>query len=135
MALRFLLDTSACVAFLDGAETALRGRWLRTPSEDVAICTVVAAELWHGAWGSDDPVGTAATVARFLAPYQMLPFDLASAELYGELAASLQKQGRPIGVADTMIAAIARSNDLTLVTHNQRHFKRVPGLRLSAWSR
>jgi tRNA(fMet)-specific endonuclease VapC len=41
----------------------------------------------------------------------------------------------PIGPNDFMIVAIARANDLTLVTHNIAEFSRVPGLRIEDWER
>jgi tRNA(fMet)-specific endonuclease VapC len=62
-----------------------------------------------------------------------LPFDDAAAEEYGQLRAYLANQGTPIGPNDTMIAAIALANGLTLVTHNTAEFSRVPGLMIKDW--
>ena len=56
--------------------------------------------------------------------------DDAAAEVCGAIRADLEAAGTPIGPSDLMIAAIARSRDLTLVTHNQRELARVPDLRL-----
>lgn len=53
--------------------------------------------------------------------------------MYGEIVGALVRVGEPIGVADSMIAATALANDLTLVTRNQKHFKRVRGLRIAGW--
>ncbi len=133
MAVRFLLDTDACIAYLDGADPRLRDRWLRTPPEDLALCSVVKGELAHGAWGSVDPLGTLARVNQFCAAFRSLPFDDRAATLYGEIAAKLQRRGRQIGTCDTMIAAIALADDLTVVTRNTRHFRSVPGLRVVRW--
>lgn len=133
MALRFLLDTDACVAYLEGSDPKLRDRWLRTPPEDVALCSVVRAELSHGAWGSDDPLGTLARVNRFCEAFRSLPFDDRAAGLYGEIVAALERRGRPIGTCDAMIAGIALADDLTVVTRNLRHFRRVPDLRVVRW--
>ena len=63
----------------------------------------------------------------------VLPFDIAAARTYGEIRADLELRGLPIGDADTRIAAVALSRDLTLVTANLRHFRRVTGLRIENW--
>ena len=54
-------------------------------------------------------------------------------EHYGEIRASLEAAGQPIGHADTWIAAHGRSTGRTVVTNNQREFKRVPGLAHEDW--
>jgi tRNA(fMet)-specific endonuclease VapC len=45
---------------------------------------------------------------------EVLPFDQSAAELAGRIAGDLERIGQPIGVADTMIAAIAIENGLEL---------------------
>jgi predicted nucleic acid-binding protein len=63
----------------------------------------------------------------------ILPFDSSAARRYGELRADLETRGVTIGDSDTRIAAIALHKDLTIVTGNTRHFKRVPNLRVENW--
>ena len=133
MSLRFLIDTDACIAFLDGEDVKLRDRWLSTPSNDIALCSVVKTELYRGAWGSRDPAGVLARLEQFLAAFRSLSFDDRAAERCGELIADLDRSGRPIGQADCMIAAIALAEDLTVVTRNLRHFRRVRGLKVLQW--
>jgi tRNA(fMet)-specific endonuclease VapC len=62
-----------------------------------------------------------------------LPFDDAAVQAYGEIRAHLAAAGQLIGPNDTLIAAIAISNDVTLVSHNTGEFERVPGLKLEDW--
>jgi len=59
---------------------------------------------------------------------EVLPFDQAAAELAGQIAGDLERVGRPIGTADPMIAAIALTHGLDLVTGNTAHFLRVQQL-------
>lgn len=59
---------------------------------------------------------------------EILPFNTACAELAGDLGGELERIGRPIGLADTMIAAIAIINGLELSTGNTAHFQRVQQL-------
>lgn len=63
----------------------------------------------------------------------ILDFDSPCAEVYGELRARLESRGQRLAEADLMIAAIALRHDLTLVSGNTQHFRRVPGLRLANW--
>lgn len=133
MSLRFLIDTHACIAFLDGAGVRLRERWLKTPSDDMALCSVVKTELFRGAWGSRDPVGVLARLDQFFRAFRSLPFDDHAAERCGQIISSLERSGRPMGVSDCMIAGIALAEDLTVVTRNQRHLRRIAGLKVSSW--
>jgi tRNA(fMet)-specific endonuclease VapC len=59
---------------------------------------------------------------------EVIPFDQAAAEVAGKIAGDLERVGRPIGVADPMIAAVAIQNGLELVTGNTAHFQRVQQL-------
>lgn len=101
--------------------------------EDIAVCSIVKAELFAGAAKSDFPAVTRQKQERFLRPYQSLPFDDKCANAYAVLRATLEISGKPIGPNDMLIAAIAITNDLILVTHNTGEFSRVTGLKLEDW--
>lgn len=74
-------------------------------------------------------------IHRIITPnFAVLPFD-AAAWRYGELRAYLERLGTPIGDADTRIAAVALTRNLTVVTGNVRQFNRVPGLAVEDWLR
>ena len=72
-------------------------------------------------------------VTRLLSPFESLPFDSDAASHYGVIRADLERAGTPVGSNDLLIAAIARSRDLLLVTRNMREFVRVAGLRVEQW--
>jgi tRNA(fMet)-specific endonuclease VapC len=63
----------------------------------------------------------------------VLPFDEASADVFGHLKAELERAGTPLAEPDLRIASIAIANSLTLVSGNERHFRRVPGLTFENW--
>ena len=52
---------------------------------------------------------------------------------YGIMRAALERNGEMIGANDIWIAAHAKSTGLTLVTNNEREFKRIPGLNVENW--
>lgn len=129
----YLLDTNACVEYLRQRDAALVGRLAATPIDDVRLCSVVKAELYHGARRSQQPQMNLAKVENFARPFVSLPFDDPAAHEYGRLRADLESRGSIIGPNDLLIAAIALVHGLTLVTHNTREFSQVAGLSLEDW--
>lgn len=131
--MRYLLDTNVCVMYLNGRSSAIRDRLISTPIEDMAVCSVVKAELFYGAMRSNNPTRTLERQQDFLERFVSLSFGDEAALLFGQIRASLASAGTPIGAYDLQIAAIALVNNLTLVTHNTREFERVNGLKLEDW--
>ena len=129
----YLLDTNTCIRYLNGLSPSVRSRLEALAPAEVGLCAVVKAELAYGAARSNDPARTLAKLAVFFAPFASLPFDDSCADTYGRVRARLEQAGRPIGANDLMIAAIAVTHGLTLVTHNTREFERVGGLSLTDW--
>jgi tRNA(fMet)-specific endonuclease VapC len=129
----WLLDTNACIRYLNGRSPKLRANFDAADPADIRVCSVVKAELFFGAALSSDPVKTRANQQLFLSRFPSLSFDDSAAEVYAEIRAALTRQGQLIGPNDLMIAAICRANDVTLVTHNVSEFGRVAGLRIEDW--
>ena len=131
-----LLDTNSFIDHLRrGQPSNVTARLVAAPPGSVYLCSVVLAELLYGALRSDPAHRTAnlALIARLRQQLVSLPFGDRAAEEYGEIRAHLSAQGTLIGPNDLMIAAIARANQLTLVTHNVAEFRRVPNLILEDW--
>ena len=133
--MRYLFDTDTVSALTRGSPPeALLMRMATTAREDRTTSSVTLAELLFGAYRtgprSEDLL---ARIRAALPSTPLLPFDDAAAEQYARLRSYLEARGMPIGQADTQIAAIALANDLTVVTGNVRHFKRVPGLTVENW--
>jgi tRNA(fMet)-specific endonuclease VapC len=101
--------------------------------EEIVSCSIVKAEMFYGAMKSAHPVTNLSRLETFFAPYEILPFDDAAARRFGEIRASLEKQGTPIGPYDLQIAAVALANGCVVVTHNTREFSRVSGLLVEDW--
>lgn len=131
--MKYLLDTNVCARYLNGKSPAIRERIRATKRDDIAVCSVVKAELFYGAIRSNNPQKTLANQQQFLNLFVSLPFDDNAAVVYGEIRAELTALGTPIGPNDFQIAAIALANNLILVTHNVREFNRVNGLKIEDW--
>ena len=132
--MKYLLDTNTCVQiFRQGTASPVAVRLASAPSGDVALCSVVVAELLFGVLRSRDIAKNLADVRALVAHFSSLDFDAPAAEEYANVRADLAAKGTPIGPNDLLIAAIALANGLTLVTHNTGEFSRVVGLTLDDW--
>lgn len=131
--MRYLLDTNTCIAYLNGRSPAVRGRLEGLSPQDVALCSIVKAELFFGAQKSKVSQRTLAKLRAFFLPLVSLPFDDECAEAYGTIRAEIERAGTPIGPNDLLIASIARAHDVTLVTSNVAEFQRVGGLKIENW--
>jgi tRNA(fMet)-specific endonuclease VapC len=129
----YLLDTNACIKYLNGTSESIRQRLESAHPQDIVLCSIVNAELFYGVMKSANPEKNLAKLQQFVNPFASLPFDDKAAEEYGRIRAQFKKLGTPIGPNDLLIAAIAVSRDVTLVTHNTREFNRVVDLQFEDW--
>jgi len=131
----YLLDTNACIRLLNGSSPRLVERLQATPRSQVRLSSIVKAELLFGARRSSRLADNLRLLKDFFSTLPSLPFDDRCAEEYGLLRAELDRAGTPIGPNDMLIAATARANSCTLVTHNAREFSRVSGLQYEDWEK
>lgn len=129
----YLLDTNVCIHLLNERHPAILQHFRQHSPADIALCSVVKAELLYGARRSQRVEANLQLLKAFFAPLQSLPFDDDCAEHYGRIHADLLTQGKPIGPNDTLIAAVARAHNATLITHNIGEFSRVVGLQIEDW--
>jgi tRNA(fMet)-specific endonuclease VapC len=129
----YLLDTNACVEYLRQRNSAVIARIAATPASDIRLCSVVKAELYHGAHRSQQAQSNLTQVENFVRPFISIPFDDDAAREYGRVRADLERRGVVIGPYDLQVAAIALVHGLTLVTHNTSEFSQVTGLNLEDW--
>jgi tRNA(fMet)-specific endonuclease VapC len=125
-----ILDSDHCVALLRG-HLDLRGRV--TPTERLAVTAISVGELMHGVYKSAQIDKNLARLGVLLAAVVLLPYDEAAARQFGRTKAELERTGQKLGDLDLQIASIALARDVPLVTHNRRHFERVPDLVTEDW--
>ncbi|MEX0982389.1 MAG: type II toxin-antitoxin system VapC family toxin [Bacteroidales bacterium] len=63
----------------------------------------------------------------------VIPMTDNSAKISAELYSTLRLSGKIVDDIDLLIAGIAIDNDLTLITNNENHFNRIPGLMIDNW--
>ncbi len=130
--MRYLLDTDTCSYLMDGRFPEVQQRLLAVAISEIGISVITRAELRFGV-ELKQSVKLDRLVTGFLAEFKSLPWTASCADVHAAIRAKLQKSGAPIGGFDTLIAAHAIALDATLISHNQKHFGKVPGLRLEDW--
>ncbi len=134
MSLRFLLDTNIVSDLVRNPQGVAAGKIARVGEDAVATSIIVAAELRYGA-AKEASARLSRQLDAVLGVIETLPFEAPADARYGELRATLEKAGTPIGANDLLIASQALALDMVLVTDNVREFKRVRGLRMENWLR
>lgn len=131
--MEYLLDTNICIYIIKKKPVEVLERFQSLPLGDVGISTITLAELQYGIAKSTQPEKNQQALQQFLIPLEIVEFDYEASVVYGELRAHLEKTGQPIGALDMFIAAHAKSLDITIVTNNEREFRRVPNLKVENW--
>ena len=130
----WLLDTNAWIQILKRPGGSLEQALLSHTPDEILLCSIVKAELWHGAHKYERTDRRLAVLAKLFAGFVSLPFDDAAAWHYAEIRHHLEVAGHVIGPNDLKIASICLANNLTLVTSNTAEFSRVPNLRIEDWA-
>ena len=131
--MRYLLDTNACISYMNGRAPGLREIFHRKAFSDIVVSSITKAEMYFGSQKSQTPERSRTEQEEFFQGIDSLPFDNDAAAEYGIIRAYLERRGTPIGPHDMLIAAIARAKGLIVVTHNAKEYSRVPGLNIEDW--
>lgn len=129
--MQYLLDANAVIALLNDRKSRVAKRASRVHPGEVGISSVVAHELFYGAFKSQRASHNVGLLDKLL--IEVIEFDKEDARESGAVRALLARKGTPIGPYDLLIAGQARARNLILVTNNTREFARVDGLKLEDW--
>ena len=130
---RFLLDTNIASFLVKGGNSALLHRARAVLPSHLVLSSITEAEMRFGIERLPPEAKLRVTVPKFLESIESAPWDTLCAREYGPLAASQQKSGKSLSMADTMIAAHALALGLTLIT-NDKAFTRITSLRVEDWT-
>ncbi len=98
------------------------------------ISEITLAELKFGVANSEHKEKNQKTLDDFLTGVKIIPI-FHSLDLYAIEKARLRKEGSPIDDFDILIGATAVTHNLTMVTNNTDHFKRITGIVLEDWTK
>ncbi len=121
----YMLDTDTASYVIKGRSADIEKKLMAIPPSDICISAVTRAELLYGLKHLPSNHRLHLGVQQFLKIVRILAWDGDAADYYAEIRYQLVRGGQPIGEMDMMIAAHALASGATLVTNNQRHFKRI----------
>jgi len=127
----YMLDTDT-VSFALRGHGQVAARLLSHRPSEVCISSITLGELRYGA-GVRRSRRLHRLIDTFIESVAVVSFDQSAADRFGIIAAALARRGAPLGGFDALIGSHAVALALILVTHNLKHFQRIPGLRAESW--
>lgn len=131
---RYLLDTNICIYIRQNRPPEILKRFEKLRPGEAVLSVISFGELLYGAAKSSKRAEAMQRLDELRQLLAVMPLPELAAQAYGQIRADLESKGESIGNNDLWIAAHASSADLTLVTNNEREFRRVKGLRMQNWA-
>jgi tRNA(fMet)-specific endonuclease VapC len=131
----WMFDTDILIYFVNrkpGFEHIARRMSGRCPGE-LRLSTITLAELKFGIENGEFRAENRRALTDVLQLFQTDDLPSGAAQDFGEIKTALVRKGKAIGPYDMLIAAHARHIGATVVTNNEREFRRVPGLSVQNW--
>lgn len=126
----YIIDSDTLISLVRG-QHGVQQKMVHIGLSQCKVSEISLAELFVGAYKRNDIKGMGQ--ANYIAQTFEIVRISSHLEDYAKLRAGLERQGCKLDSMDLFIAASALAEDLTLVTHNTKHFSRVPGLKLEDW--
>ncbi len=123
--MKYMLDSNIIVYLTMNANERVVRRAAECDEGDIVTSAVAYAEVAFGSLNEQPPV--IEQLRAFVEEVPVLNFDYKAALAYASLPFKR-------GSFDRLIAAHALSHDLIMVTHNEKHFDDVPGLKIENWT-
>ncbi len=130
----YLLDTDIIIYSLKGHQ-AVAENLRKHYYDSIKISAITLMELYYGAYKSQKVESNLAKVKKIESSLEIIPVAQAIVEIFGMIKSNLEKNGKPIDDFDIILASTALSHNMVLVTNNEKHFKRINGLKLENWSK
>ncbi len=127
-----ILDTSLLIE-AERRESEIQ-QFVESREEEVfGLSVITVAELLHGVHRADSMqrrIKRSAYVEKVIELFPIYHFEISIARIYAEIWSDLSKRGIQIGAHDLIIGSTALSLGFSIATYNQRHFKRIQGLKI-----
>ena len=132
--MNYLIDTNICIYIMNQRPPELVQKFKKFEIGQIGISSITVSELNYGVAKSQQKKSNTKRLEEFLTPFVILPFDENASKYYGTIRFHLESQGSVIGPLDMLIAVHAVSENLTLVTNNEKEFQRIDSLKVENWA-
>jgi tRNA(fMet)-specific endonuclease VapC len=133
MRARYLLDTNIFVYIRRGRPAEVLARFQRLRPREAVISVITYGELLYGMEKKHPEPQAFHRLEELVSLMEVVALPTEAGRIYGAIRVGLEAKGEMIGNNDLWIAAHAKAAELTLVTNNEREFRRVPGLMMENW--
>jgi len=132
--MRYLIDTNICIYIINQHPVEVIKKFKQINVGDIGVSSITVSELQYGVSKSGCREKNQQRLNEFLLPMRILAFDENAAKCYGDIRYQLERQGQIIGPLDLLIAAHAISEQLIMVTNNDKEFRRIQNLTVENWA-
>lgn len=130
----YLIDTDIIIYSLKNHE-GVKSNFLVHEHHPKVLSVITFGELLLGAHRSQHVEKNLAVVYRIKDLFPLVEIDSAIVETFANIKSTLLGKGNTIDDMDLLIASTALTLNYTLVTNNEKHFKRIDGLVIDNWSK
>jgi tRNA(fMet)-specific endonuclease VapC len=127
----YLLDTNICIAIIHQNPQVIK--YFKLKYQDCYLSSLVLGELYKGVYCSTKIKKNLEILNKFITNLPIIEFSEKDALEFGKIQGELRKKGKPTGVIDALLGAMARSRQDILVTNNTKHFINISNLQLENW--
>lgn len=129
----YLLDTDTIIYILKG-NRVFENNLQRHYHDPIKISVITLMELYYGAYKSQKVTSNLAKIKTLQNSLEIIPLGQEIGEIFGIQKANLEKRGTSLDDFDLILGCSALAHNLTLVTNNSKHFKKIEGLKLTNWT-
>ncbi len=131
--MKYLLDSNVLISLFKN-KFGIRDSILRVGRGNCAVSELSIGELLVGAYKGMNPKQIQEVdMAKSL--FSIIPVTYGIIDLYARNRAILESQGKKIDQIDLLIGSTAVYHNLTIVTHNTKHFERIPNIKIEDWEK
>lgn len=131
--MKYLLDTDICIFFLKGKYN-IKDKINEVGIDNCFISEITIAELKYGAEKSTNREKHSAEVDKMEELFSVIPI-YGTLDNYAKERVRLQKEGKLIPDFDLLIGIASVTNQLILITNNEKHLNRIENIRIENWSK
>ncbi|EGG92850.1 PilT like protein [gamma proteobacterium IMCC1989] len=131
---RYMLDTNTVSYIIKGDPASIQQRLVNVPMASICISVITEAELLRGLAKKPKAKQLALLVKEFLLRVEILPWDSDAANTYAHLRTLCEKEGKPLGAMDMLIAAHSVAEGAVLITNDKAFYRIAQHLVLEDWT-